>query len=816
MRLARTAPALDPNRNIRLMPPAPDRAELETSANSDVVRSYYLTRAAENALGEIFADRERLYWIAGDSGTGKTHFLSYVIALEQRAGRPPARGGRQIVCSLEVMGDPSAAEINRYVATAIAHRASDAHNVTRIFAGNVKDALAQAARVGIERVVVGIDFGAGDPSKSREFFQNISVGRECAASAALTIIAAARSPAAVGAANLHVAATDDRESMLAAITRARIFGDKPDRFSLSANAIAQSSEDSRAIFPFHRTTFEILAALFRNVTVAGKSHAASRLIERWIERWSEREATRDRLIVPADLMSDDQVAALIDNRGGAELMRARAIFAAQSIEFDPSVRKIAQELFDTLALTRAAGLGDSSEAATLSANLPSLVRFGDESARCAAVSGVASRIAFATNGLLRFEGDRIFFAPGNVGDVARFNAVLSLALRFSRKFERARDAEQAARMIDLLDVAMRECSLGAMRPRAVLESTAARLRCSMPARCVEAIDRYLELAATGARGVLEIGADLKVHRDANLTFDEYERVSHIAALCPRVSTMLEFLRATRLRGSLGNLEESNLAAEASLIGDAIESRLFELNGSELEALEARFYRFRWSYIPAYREAHARRMRESSHAASIFERVRAIAQTAQRLDFIAILGPPCADRLRQRFEHLAAIIRTCDRHLSRLESSLARCDRCGFVLGSDSPIEDAEALLGEARSIVGAKVHRAVAIVGNARYRNAAREVEARGIVAILSAARPENLEAILSDRIVKLVEDLIEESVATLAQDSSDSTDDGSGGAVCLGAARRKRTGVGLAPRLESQPIEYPEIDIANDLEHPK
>src|ERR1700677_1452666 len=84
---------------IELGPPAAERAPLESAPGADVVEFYFLTEAANRAWAAISArlasGTGAVFWIGGPAGTGKTHFLNYVLALEERAGK--TKGRRAIV-----------------------------------------------------------------------------------------------------------------------------------------------------------------------------------------------------------------------------------------------------------------------------------------------------------------------------------------------------------------------------------------------------------------------------------------------------------------------------------------------------------------------------------------------------------------------------------------------------------------------------------------------------------------------------------------------------------------------------------------------
>src|SRR6202167_532746 len=86
---------------FELEPLAPERLELQTSPRISTVASYVFTRAAERSWEVLNQHLEEpqggVFWIGGPAGSGKTHFLDYVIALQRRAGALDAQNARRLV-----------------------------------------------------------------------------------------------------------------------------------------------------------------------------------------------------------------------------------------------------------------------------------------------------------------------------------------------------------------------------------------------------------------------------------------------------------------------------------------------------------------------------------------------------------------------------------------------------------------------------------------------------------------------------------------------------------------------------------------------
>src|SRR6516165_10233380 len=74
---------------IEFGPPVADRIALESAPSAATIDFYLLTEAATRAWGAISASQtsnvSRIFWVSGPAAAGKTHFLNYVMALEERA-----------------------------------------------------------------------------------------------------------------------------------------------------------------------------------------------------------------------------------------------------------------------------------------------------------------------------------------------------------------------------------------------------------------------------------------------------------------------------------------------------------------------------------------------------------------------------------------------------------------------------------------------------------------------------------------------------------------------------------------------------------
>ncbi len=103
-------------------PEIPDRVDLADAGSEAAVRYFVLTRAAEKAWSAInrnlVEQKGGFFWIAGSAGSGKTHFLNYVAALNTHAGQLDHAVGRELTIAFTVTDEIS--DVERALAIAVA------------------------------------------------------------------------------------------------------------------------------------------------------------------------------------------------------------------------------------------------------------------------------------------------------------------------------------------------------------------------------------------------------------------------------------------------------------------------------------------------------------------------------------------------------------------------------------------------------------------------------------------------------------------------------------------------------------------------
>src|SRR5271155_4307629 len=109
---------------VRLTPVIPERMALEAKPVDQIAACYVLTHAAtaawETLNRHLSSGSGALFWISGAPGTGKTHFLNNVLALDRRAGTLSSQQARRITFGLEIIRQTTAAQFEAQVLESLA------------------------------------------------------------------------------------------------------------------------------------------------------------------------------------------------------------------------------------------------------------------------------------------------------------------------------------------------------------------------------------------------------------------------------------------------------------------------------------------------------------------------------------------------------------------------------------------------------------------------------------------------------------------------------------------------------------------------
>ncbi len=772
---------------FELEPPAPERLLLETSPRVATVTSYVLTRAAERSwevLNQHLAEPQgAVFWIGGPAGCGKTHFLDYVIALQRRAGALDAQNMRRLVCGLELAGRVRAAEVEQFLLSVLAEQiGGDPRTSGDLFrqmrgAAALNVGLEAARRTGIKAVTVAIDFGTSDCESAADFFAMLAQVAASFRQVKFTVIAAGRAMAPVSTRPLAVAPCDANEETTIAVRRARkLVEDTALDAGVAYAGIDTAGLAPDAIFPFHPVALNALRAIAANAKPDGESSDAapiaslSRLAREVLSSPAVTGELPARLIYPPDLTMNaavaDLVKALLAEAGRAAWKIARDRLA----DLNGYERDLAREIIDSLIIERVCGGTAALAIAELKSRVPLVAHGGIADARATpAVRELLRRLEVSTGGVIRFETDAARFDPEAAGapELAAFNGALVLARHFDPRITTARDREGLHARVARLDDAMTLAVEAAMRTREVLASALAEARLEMPAANSAALAQYIALAEPGAAAMLEAAADRSYLSSAIQIAEAYEALAAAAESIPRLRAMREYLAATGLRaapdepGTRENVWQHSalvsLETECELVRVELGPRILTGPPRSLDALEARFQKFKWTYVQCYLSAHARWREKMERLELAAGDTRRYFDALARLNAIGALGPPEGAHLGARVAELSARVVRCELGDAIAPETTPRCPSCGFQLGASSPqaaLEDAMEGIRRALEIKLAALSQSMI----ARLiRDHDKENRLEGFLKITQAAQTDALVRVLDEKLARYLARVLEE-----------------------------------------------------------
>ncbi|MGZ6213301.1 MAG: hypothetical protein ACXWNU_12845, partial [Candidatus Binataceae bacterium] len=507
-----------------------DRASLESVPGVGTVEFFLLTEAANRAWAAISkkltSGAGAVFWIRGPAGAGKTHFLNYVTALEERAGT--THGRRAIVrLGLEVRAGAYDLEQRMFESLAREIGAGDAGAMLwrRLHGGEALGvAFEQAHRVGIRAMSVAIDFGSSDAAAWDDYFAELARAAARSRDVAFNVYVAARTRAPANAIALEVAPADSGERMLAALARARRVVSEA-----AATALCDGTDlcgfEPRAIFPFDPRAIETL----RDLAGEPASVAAlAKLVSAALEAYREENGAngRVRLLLPAELMKTAAVAKRVDERLG-EAGRAALRIAYRAAEAMEE-RGLARGIVDALMLERLSGRAEALSLAELRAHLPERYqRRGPASAASAAIAAMLEALAARTAGVIVFDTREAQFNPRAAGapEVAAFNRALPLLQRFDAMLTEAAELPEVRARIRRAGDAMARAVEAAHRVGATLEAAHRELRAALKAEHRQTLDDFIALSEAGAGALVEQAVEQQSRARAQGVIAAYEALA---------------------------------------------------------------------------------------------------------------------------------------------------------------------------------------------------------------------------------------------------------------------------------------------------
>ncbi len=779
---------------FELEPPAPERLRLETSPRVSTVASYVFTHAAERSwelLNQHLAQPQgAVFWIGGPAGCGKTHFLDYVIALQRQAGALDAQNIRRLVCGLELAGRMSAAEVELFLLSVLAEQiGGDPRSSGDLFrqmrgAAALKVGLETARRTGIRAITVAIDFATSQCESAAEFFKMLAQVAASFSDVKFTVIAAGRTMAPEATRPLAVAPRDADEETIIAVRRARrLVEDAELDAGVAYAGIDTAGMPPAAIFPFHPVALNALRAIATGPRPSGGNCDAAAIVSLsrlarealsspvFVDAGGNDGESPARLIYPPDLtmsaVISNQVSAILAEAGRAAWKIARDRIA----DLDGYEKDLAREIIDSLIMENVCGGTAALAIKELKSRVPMVARGGIANERAvAAVRELLRRLEVSTGGVIRFETDAARFDPQAAGapELASFNAVLELARRFDPRLTLARDREELDARLKRLEAAMAEAVEAAIGTRIVLEAALEEANLEMPAATRTAIAEYIGLAESGAAAMLEAASDRAYLASALRIAGAYEAIAAACESIPRMRSMREFLTATGLRaapGEAGSLESGaresavvSLETECELLRVELGPRILTGPPRSLDALEARFQKFKWTYVQCYLSAHARWRVKMERLELVAGDARRYFDALTRLNAIAALGPPEGEHLGARVAELGARVVRCGLKDAIAPETTPRCSSCGFQLGAAPPQAELEEAMEGIRRALEIKLAALSQSMIARLIRIHDREHRLEGFLKITQAAQTDALVRVLDEKLARYLAQVLDEN----------------------------------------------------------
>ncbi|MGH7865366.1 MAG: hypothetical protein ACREQB_10270 [Candidatus Binataceae bacterium] len=763
---------------IVLAPPVAERVALESAPNPATVESYVLTRAAERAWRQINSDASTsdrgIYWVHGAPGSGKTHFLNYVLALERRAGSGGAGEGRHITCDLDIAGRASAQNAERLCLEVLAKElAGDPRS--RIMWREMRGpaaigvALEHARRTGVGSITIAFDFGADDCAEAMPLLAALAAQASQARGVRLRVFAAVRDRPSDSALAMEVGPADSNEAAVVALRRTRRLADDASKAVARAyRGVDTNGFDAEDIYPFHPAVVRALVAL---ATPAATVEAISRLASEVLsgcEPRTDGAAGADWLVRPATLMQTAAVSAQIEAKLGDSGRAALRIARAASASFGGDERQTAADIVDTLVVQRASAgerrLGLGALAAQLRAPVN---QTEDDDWASTIVNGVVRKLVDSTHGVIDADAARIRFEPSaaSAPEIAKFNAASTLVRLFAPELDRVHSVAELKTALTRLGEAMADAVEKAAGEGEVLKAEMASGGAKDAGQHEQTIADYMALAEAGPARLLSTATDAGRAARATRTISEYEAVAIVAAAVPKLRAMREYVAGTRLgigadAGLAREREIARLQTDCQLLGVELGPRALVATRSSLDALEARFEKFRSNYSRHYRISHASGQHEMSRAASAWKDAQSYCEALRRLNAISALGPPQGESMHSELAALAARIVHCDVQGDPQADGSPVCARCGHVLGAQSPQAELAELFERIRATLKVKLAALSqsAIARLIREHDRTRRLE--GFLKITQAAQTDALVRVLDEKLARYLAQLLDENLA--------------------------------------------------------
>lgn len=443
-----------------------------------------------------------------------------------------------------------------------------------------------------------------------------------------------------------------------------------------------------------------------------------------------------------------------------------AAAAAASIATDDAATETIQAVVNTLVLLH---LSESSAGIPLDAIRTQIDGAMLNGAQCDRLPVFLTALATRTDGAIVFDARarKASFNPRGVGaaQVAAYNSALVLLRCFDPTLTAMQQRSELASGRKRLEGSLASALERACRNRDALVAAMSENNAGLSSTQHRDFAAFIALVEGGVAALIELGAEQSRRENGLAIIAAYEALAIIAESVPRLRAMREYLAATQLsttgkEDADSNPEGQTLEFECQLLKVALDPGALAGSGRNLDALEARFQKFKWSYVQQYRAAHDILQLELERLAPEVADARLDLDALLRLNTIAALGAAAAPELDAAMVALEQRLMPCNFGGALVPEVTPCCPRCGYVLGASSP-------RGELNDL-GERAHRALrsklamlaqsAISRLIRQNDSSHRLE--GFLKIVQAAQTDALVRVLDEELACYLTGLLDENLA--------------------------------------------------------
>jgi hypothetical protein len=581
------------------------------------------------------------------------------------------------------------------------------------------------------------------------------------------VIAAGRaaSPLA-GAAAFAVAAAAD-ELAATAIRRARRL--EPAAAEASGRAyegLELSDFEAEQIYPFHPATVGALVGLAGE---EGRVAPIARLVRAALSDWHEADPLRG-LIWPADLMHVAEAQTAVAARLGESARAAYTIAQSAARAIDEPRRALAEESVEVLVLHHLTGERTSLTLEAIVRRLhESASRDRGERPTHEALASAIAELADRSGGVILHDpaaaAARFNEQAAGAPEVAAFNAALGLARRFDATLVQVAEIEEVRAAGAQLRAALAGALENAVRNRDLLTRAARLAGGALTPDQLQTFADFIATAESGPSALIAAAADPVRRAHLERTIRDYDALATLAAAAPRLRAMREYLEAMGFHRTIEDDPHrdpaiAKIETDCKLILVAVDAATQAKATGGLDALESRFQRFKWTYVPFYRAAHEGWRQEMEAASSLVEDGERHLAALGRLNAISALGAPAESDLADQFAEAAHGVTRCALEGPLAPEIMPCCPHCAYVIGTASPRVALGELLVRVRRALEAKL----AILSQSAIARLIQDHDhnhrLEGFLKITQAAQTDALVGVLDEKLAGYLRRLLDENLA--------------------------------------------------------